>query len=284
MSGSPPEPALDPRGLARALAGEESELSRAARLLAERREDDLQVWLALVERATVALRKAARDLARGPAAPSEPPAKARAKKGATAPAPERGPTRASQRNSDDDPPLSSADSVISGHASVVPVSDLLAFLSGLQRSGMLWVETEREGFLVQLRDGAVVYAQGDNPPRKELLGEILVQSGALDRSSLENALLDAAREHTVLGAWLVRSGQVSQRDLTVALAAQVQAIFDRMFGARDARWQFEDGARMVESSDVRLNVIQLLLESARASDESLARAALELGLPLARAG
>ena len=267
MSATPPETALDPLGLARALAGEESELSRTARQLAERREADLEVWLGLVERAAVALRRAARDLERGPAASPAAPT----------------PTRASARSADDAPPLATSDGVLSGHASVVPVSDLLAFLSGLRRSGMLWVETEREGFLVQLRDGAVVYAQGDNPPKDQLLGEILVRAGALERAALDSAVKAAANERSVLGAWLVRSGRISQGDLTSALATQVQMIFDRMFGARDARWQFEDGAHMVESSDVRLNVIQLLLESARASDESLARAALELGLPLARA-
>lgn len=267
MSAETEEPALDPRGLARALAGEESELSRTARQLADRHEVDLEVWLGLVERAAVALRRAARDLERGPL-PS---------------APEAGSARAALRSPDTAPPLASSEGVVSGHSSVVPVSDLLAFLSGLRRSGMLWVETEREGFLVQLRDGAVVYAQGDNPPKDQLLGEILVQAGALERTALESELKAAATDRSVLGAWLVRSGRISQGDLTSALATQVQMIFDRMFGARDARWQFEDGAHMVESSDVRLNVIQLLLESARASDESLASAALELGLPLARA-
>jgi hypothetical protein len=280
MSGVPTEPALDPRGLARALAGEESELSRAARQLADRREADLETWLGLVERAAVALRRAARDLERQPAIAADPTPRKSPGPASSAPA---APARAAQRTSDDDPPLATSDGVLSGHASVVPVSDLLAFLSGLRRSGMLWVETEREGFLVQLREGAVVYAQGDNPPRNQLLGEILVEAGALQRDALEAALGAASKERKVLGTWLVNAGRISQGDLTTALATQVQMIFDRMFGARDARWQFEDGTHMVESSDVRLNVIQLLLESARASDESLARTALELGLPLARA-
>mgnify|MGYP000479426198 CR=1 FL=1 len=93
----------------------------------------------------------------------------------------------------------------------------------------------------------------------------------------------AAQAQEVLGGWLVREGLIAPQDLTAALARQGQMIVDRMFGSLDAVWQFEEGVRMVDSVDVKLNVIQLLLESARASDESHARATLDLKLPLARA-
>jgi hypothetical protein len=54
-----------------------------------------------------------------------------------------------------------------------------------------------------------------------------------------------------------------------------------MFGTPDASYHFEDGVRMVESQDVRLNVIQLLLESARVSDEG--RMHLQAGVPVSLA-
>jgi hypothetical protein len=240
----------EPCDLARRLAGAESELSREARAMVERQIGDPEAWSSLVERTGSLLRRLAGELE---ALPS------------------RGPS------------LSSADGVVSGSAEVIPVSDLLPFLSALRRTGMLWVETEREGFLVQVREGAVVYAQGDNPPRGQLLGEILVADGVLEREPLERAVEQAAQEKVVLGAWLVRRELVTPEQLTRALSRQVQMIFDRMFGSSDARWQYEDGVAMIDSVDIRLNVIQLLLESARASDEDQVRTALDLGLPLARA-
>jgi len=287
MSDHPASPLPDALGLARALVGAESELSREARILADEGGGEPEAWLSLIERVAVLLRSTARDLEIGPdrSGPAAPDTRT------AVPGPALPP--AAQRPAHDPVPASraevptlvatSADGVISGTASVVPVSDLLAFLSGLRRSGMLWVETEREDFLVQLQEGAVVYAQGDNPPEGELLGEILIAEGGLARESLEEALNGAAQEHEVLGAFLVREGLITQAALTHALATQVQLIFDRMFGSVDARWRFEDGVRMVDSTDVWMNVIQLLLESARASDESHARATLDLKLPLARA-
>jgi hypothetical protein len=254
-------PHPDPRQLARRLTGAESELSREAREMLERGVGDPEAWSGLLEQAAELLRRLARELEQAPAFQAGD-----ADRHAL---PERGPA------------LASSDGVVSGSAAVIPVSELLAFLSALRRTGMLWVETEREGFLVQTCEGAVVYAQGDNPPRDQLLGEILVADGALERARLEQAVAQAADGKVVLGAWLVRQGLVTQEQLTRALSTQVQMIFDRMFGALDARWQYEDGVAMVDSVDVRLNVIQLLLESARASDESHAREALDLGLPLA---
>jgi len=250
MDVRPENPPGEPRDLARRLAGAESELSREARAMLERGDGDPEAWSSLVERTGALLRRLAGELAALPV---------------------KGPS------------LSSADGVVSGSAEVIPVSDLLPFLSALRRTGMLWVETEREGFLVQMREGAVVYAQGDNPPRGQLLGEILVTEGVLDRDRLEQAVARAAQEKVVLGAWLVTQELVTPEQLTCALSTQVQMIFDRMFGSQDARWQYEDGVAMVDSIDIRLNVIQLLLESARASDEGQVRSALDLGLPLASA-
>jgi hypothetical protein len=278
---------LDPRQLARSLTGIERELSRDARGLVDQRPSDPEAWFGLVERVAVRLRRTARELEtaapparlRPPSALQEP-AEDEAPPAPALPRSERAPR---QRDVEGPQPLSSAASVVAGTATVVPVSELLSFLSGLRRSGVLWVETEREGFLVQLQEGSVVYAQGDNPPQGQLLGEILIAQRSLTRDSLEQALTAAAREKEVLGAYLVREGRITHEDLTRALQTQVQMIFDRMFDSLDARWQFEDGVRMVESADVWLNVIQLLLESARASDESHhAQDQLVPGVPLAR--
>jgi len=165
----------------------------------------------------------------------------------------------------------------------VPVSELLGFLSSLRKSGMLWVETPRESFLLQLHEGAVIYAHGDNPPEGQLLGEILVRNQALPREKLAWALVESSAGKDVLGTHLVRKGLISAEDLTRALAEQAQMIFDRLFGSDEATYQFENGGRLVDSADVRLNVIQLLLESARANDECRQQVEAGVGVPLAKA-
>ncbi len=173
--------------------------------------------------------------------------------------------------------------LLSGHSAVVPISDLLAWLSGLRKSGVLRVQTPIESFTVQLQDGAVVFAQGDLPRTDQRLGQVLIDERALSETRLHPALEAASAERLVIGRYLVREGLVSPAHLAGALARQAQAIFHRMFAAQDATWRFEHGGRVVETQDMRLNVIQLLLESARADDEHRLTFEAQVGVPLAMA-
>lgn len=173
--------------------------------------------------------------------------------------------------------------LLSGHSAVVTISELLAWLSGLRKSGVLRVQTPVESFTVQLQEGAVVFAQGDLPRSDQRIGQLLIDEQALSETRLYPALEAASAERLVIGRYLVREGLVSPTHLAGALARQAQGIFHRMFAALDATWRFENGGRVVDSQDMRLNVIQLLLESARADDEHRLALEAQVGLPLARA-
>ncbi len=279
MSTSPSQHEIDLPALGRSLSGKERELSRLARELLERGRAggvDGEAWFALVEQAVVSLRRLARDL-EAPASGTKQPAPDEKSKAPAGDLPaERKPAPIPM----EERPLSSSSGVLAGHASVVPVSEMLGFLSGLGKSGVLWVETEKEGFLVQLESGSVVYAQGDSPPKGQRLGEILMRNGAISKQHLEQAIQDATGQLTVLGEYLMREKLITRTDLARALSEQAQQIFDRMFTAVDASYQFEDKQRMVDSEDVRLNVIQLLLESARANDEARSLFESQLGFPI----
>lgn len=252
MSARPPQQPVDPEALAKLLSSAERDLSRQAR---ERLElgAGAEAWFGLVEEAVVQLRRTARELGRLPR-PSDASAHG-----------SRNPEDAVDMSGR--PQCRHADNVLIGHASVASVSEVLGFLSAMGKSGVLWVDVPRESFLVQLKDGAVVYAQGDNPPEGQRLGEILVRQGSVDAEEMALALCKASDTHEVLGARLLRSGTITPAQLSRALAEQAQTIFHRMFGNPEASYHFEDGVRMVDSQDVRLNVIQLLLESARVNDE-----------------
>jgi hypothetical protein len=265
MSSRSPQKPVDPKSLARQLSDAERELSRRAREGLEGSQGP-EDWFGLLEQAVVHLRRTARELDALPGA--TPPSEAGRR-------PEDAVDMSGHRR------CAHADNVLIGHASVASVSEVLGFLSAMGKSGVLWVDVPQESFLVQLKDGAVVYAQGDNPPQGQRLGEILVRQGAVEAEDMRHALRQAADASEVLGAYLVRSGTITPAHLSRALADQAQMIFHRMFGNPEASYHFEDGVRMVDSQDVRLNVIQLLLESARVSDEG--RMHLQAGVPVSLA-
>ncbi len=156
-----------------------------------------------------------------------------------------------------------------GHAQAITIPEILGFVASLRKSGVLRVNSRREAFLIQLEEGAVVYAQGDNPPNGELLGEILVRQGTLTQAELDSVIGRDANNLMVLGRTLLNADLVGKEALCIALAFQVQLLFHRMFNEKDAVFQFDEGMQLMEPEDIRLNVTSLLLESARSSDESL---------------
>jgi hypothetical protein len=159
-----------------------------------------------------------------------------------------------------------------GHTQAISIPEVLGFVASLRKSGILRVKTPDEAFLIQLDQGEVIHAVGDNPPSGELLGEILIARGQLTIQGLEEVLATGVGEAAMLGAALVRSGKVSAEHLRAALEHQVQSIFHRVFNADDSVFQFDEGVALRVPAEVRLNVTTLLLESARSSDEGLRRA------------
>jgi hypothetical protein len=149
----------------------------------------------------------------------------------------------------------------------ITLSEILGFIATLRKSGVLRVSTGAESFVVQLADGHVVFAQSDAPPPGQRLGEILSARGAVGAEVSARLAAERTLPEGLLGQRLVGEGLLSQDALKHALAYQIQCIFHRLFHARGALFQFDEGVSVISPDDVRLNVTSLLLESARSSDE-----------------
>ncbi len=154
-----------------------------------------------------------------------------------------------------------------GHTQSISIAEILGFIAGLRKSGTLAVHGATEDFLIELKDGNVVYAQGDNPPAGLLLGEILVTQGSITQVELDGFLLENAIREEVLGGALLRSGRITTEVLRIALAYQIQHLFHRVVSEQDGYFQFEENVTRIRSDDILLNVQMLLLESARTQDE-----------------
>jgi HD-like signal output (HDOD) protein len=164
---------------------------------------------------------------------------------------------------------------IRGHTRAFTVPELLGFVSTSYKSGLLRVRTTTEDFLVQLESGAVVFAKSDHPPSGQHLTELLVQGGWLRPQDLEEVRSDGHLQEEELVEKLIEGGLVSQEDADAATALQVQALFRRLCSASDAYFCFYDGGSVASRSNLRFNVTQLLLESARLIDEEAHQARLQ---------
>ena len=155
---------------------------------------------------------------------------------------------------------------LQGSSRSVPIQDLLCFLSTAKKSGVLRVQSERELFLLQLSQGAVVYAAGDAPPPGEGLVELLAAQGV---GSTE--VLARLPEGAADGPWfdknLVGTSWISRESLAGAIQQQTRLSFFRLCAARETRFRFYEGAEIQNVVPVRQSAMELLLEYSRALDE-----------------
>lgn len=166
-------------------------------------------------------------------------------------------------------PAGSASGVIAlqGTTRIFSLPEILGLVSNTSSTGVLWVQGEEENFLLQIEDGAVVYARADNPPDDARLGEILIEQGALERTELDEFLRTASSCGKPLGQQLVEQEVIDEEQLRKAIAVQIQAIFERLVSTGKALFQFTDVLRITREVRPGLNITPLLLEGARLVDE-----------------
>jgi hypothetical protein len=159
---------------------------------------------------------------------------------------------------------------LQGNSWTIAIPELIGFLSTARKTGALWVHAPDETFLLQIRDGVLVHATSDQTPEGERLGELLVAAGALSADELAS-FLEQEKSSQMLGIGLYRAKRIREEDLVRALTNQVQRLFDRMLNSRHSVFRFQEGAQILVEHHVRLNVMQLLLETARMFDERTAK-------------
>jgi len=153
-----------------------------------------------------------------------------------------------------------------GNTSKLPIASILGFLSMNRQSGTLHLTNVRETFTLEILEGDVVHASSNLSTDEQLLGSILVARDKIGTEQLE----DFYKRFTP-DAEAIDSGDqedlVSREDLKLALEAQVQELFNRLYAANDCTFCFYEGETSGVEQRIRMNVTRLLLESARNLDE-----------------
>ncbi|MBK7876933.1 MAG: DUF4388 domain-containing protein [Planctomycetes bacterium] len=153
-----------------------------------------------------------------------------------------------------------------GHEQLIPTPDLVNFLSSQKKTGLLEVVTPAEQFTLEFDNGDIVHAQSNRTPEGQRLGDILVSRNVIERSVLEQFLRTAGSGR--LGETLVAQKWITQEQFLEALRLQIHWLFQRLFEQAATRFCFWSGPPLNADSNVRLNATALLLDGARAFDET----------------
>jgi tetratricopeptide (TPR) repeat protein len=156
---------------------------------------------------------------------------------------------------------------IRGSLKEASLPDVLQLLSMGKKSGCLSV-THRNNFgSIFFDKGRISYASIVN--RRDRLGDILVKSGVLAQSQLDDAIAmqDKARGKR-LGELLVEQQMISRDDLHAQIRIQIEEAVYYLFTWAEGTFNFESDIRPEEQDFlVSINPESLLLEGARRVDE-----------------
>lgn len=153
-----------------------------------------------------------------------------------------------------------------GQEQLIPTPDLVHFMSSQRKTGLLEVVTATEIFVLEFENGDIVHAQSNRTPAGQRLGDVLVSQRVIERQALEQVLKTTATGR--LGETLVSIGLITKEQFLDALRLQIHWLFQRLFEQPSTRFSFWSGPPLYAESSVRLNATALLLDGARAFDET----------------
>ncbi|MBK8975880.1 MAG: DUF4388 domain-containing protein [Planctomycetes bacterium] len=152
---------------------------------------------------------------------------------------------------------------LQGTADSLPIAALFDLLANSRQTGRLHLRLPTEAVQLQLYRGLVVGTSIQHALGDRRLGDILVEAGDIDRTTVDTMAREAQASGTPLGALLVETGKLDVARLRDALRQQVQQRFDRVFRAPDAAYLFEQDDDEPCDDRIRSNIRELMLDSSR---------------------
>ena len=149
-----------------------------------------------------------------------------------------------------------------------PLTDLLQFLAGSQKTGTLTLTLRFDQGLIVLREGRIIYAASTSS--RQTLGSVLVSRGLIREEQLAQALeklLDASREQR-LGNILVESGIIDGDTLMRVLRDQIRSVMVEFMKWKNAYFRFEP-LQIPDHGEVEVDAKDFLLEQGLAAEQVL---------------
>ncbi|MGH0033174.1 MAG: response regulator [Myxococcota bacterium] len=139
---------------------------------------------------------------------------------------------------------------ISGRLERIPFPAILHHLHGLRASGVLQIASEKKRKWIQLRDGYPVAVRSNLV--RETLGHLLVRTGRITRTVLEESRRQMEVGDRRQGEILVAMEVLSEEEITAALKEQADEKLFEIFSWTSGEFQFERGARLQRANALGL--------------------------------
>jgi hypothetical protein len=153
-----------------------------------------------------------------------------------------------------------------GDLETMPLVELMQWIGGNKRSGVLQIDRDKIRRRIDLRDGRIVGCTSNDPSMR--LGQILISRGLIDERILRAALTTQEAGGGSLPDILVDAGIVTREEILKQVASKARETVYALFECDDALFRFEaDGEPDPHIIEVDLTVNQVLMEGAARQDE-----------------
>ncbi len=147
------------------------------------------------------------------------------------------------------------------------LADVLRWIDGARKSGILRVTRGKANVMFHFTEGRLTGGTSNDPPL--LLGQFLLSRGKITEDTLREALELQEKNHRLLGDILLQMGAVTAEELERACVAKAEETIFGMLEWTEAMVEFDPkarpGPRMVKMDHA---VEELLVQSAKRQDES----------------
>lgn len=118
------------------------------------------------------------------------------------------------------------------------IADILQLIGQQQKTGVLYIQSKQEEVEVAFVEGNVVRAQSKTRKSRELLGAMLVASGLLTQTELDQTLEIQKRTLKRLGDILVTEGKLTSAQLREMTQLQTSETIYKLFSWKQGTYEF----------------------------------------------
>jgi hypothetical protein len=137
--------------------------------------------------------------------------------------------------------------------------DLLGWLVGRKKAGVLQMTRRSTKKRLSFRDGAVQWSSSNDP--RETIGQALVRDNLITEEALFRALLKQETDKRRLGELLIADGHLTEPQLMKTLRSNAEAHLLDLFLWGDGRFEFDDEHPPApEPSDLKIDLKPVLEE------------------------
>jgi len=157
---------------------------------------------------------------------------------------------------------------LKGNIKTIPVADIFQWLGNNQKTGILIFSKRKAQKNFFFENGNIVFASSNR--RGERLGEYLVNSHALSRPIIVDALKDSRRKKLTFIQHLLEEDLIEEVEIENAIEELTTIIFTDLLSWRHGSFMYLDNAYTKEPVRIKLSmdVISLVLNGSRQWDET----------------